>query len=121
MNKINEQTIKKLCLVLAIFGILLIYISQATQNITSYKIKDIDETLVGEKVKVCGILREQKESSGGTYFVKLYDDKSIDVVFFKNNVFNIYDFDLGDVVCVTGRIKKYNGFLELIGEGVQRV
>ncbi|MCK4967889.1 MAG: OB-fold nucleic acid binding domain-containing protein, partial [Candidatus Aenigmarchaeota archaeon] len=59
-------------------------------------------------------------SDGGTFFMVLFDAKTIDVVFF-NKLLESQEYDINDIVCVTGRLKKYNDELEIIGETITRI
>ena len=112
----NEKELKKICLVLAVFGLILIYISELLFAVPLYRVNEVEEHLLGEKIKVCGVLKWQRTADGGTRFLELYDNTSIDVVFFKDKAIDSFDFDNGDFVCVTGAVKKYNNRLEIIGE-----
>ena len=46
--------------------------------------------------------------------------KQIEVVFF-NALADILEYDNNDIVCVVGRLKKYNQKLEIIGEKITQI
>ena len=116
----NETHIKKLCLFLSIIGIFFLYVIVLMQTIQPYKIEELNENHLGEKIKTCGTIQSQKYSTGGTYFMVLYDVKQIEVVFF-NALADIQEYDNNDIVCVVGRLKKYNQKLEIIGEKITAI
>ena len=116
----NETHIKKLCVLLSIIGLFFLYIIVLMQTIQPYKIEELNDTLLGDKIKTCGTIQSQKYSVGGTYFIVLYDIKQIEVVFF-NALADILEYDNNDIVCVVGRLKKYNQKLEIIGEKITQI
>ena len=78
----NETHIKKLCLLLSIIGLFFLYVIVLMQTIEPYKIEELNENHLGDKIKTCGTIQSQKYSAGGTYFMVLYDVKKIEIVFF---------------------------------------
>ncbi|MCK4967842.1 MAG: hypothetical protein KAS12_02200, partial [Candidatus Aenigmarchaeota archaeon] len=78
----NEKDIKKLCLILSIVGVFFLYILVSLQTTTPHKIIDLTEYKLGDKIKTCGALQSQRYSDGGTFFMVLFDVKTIDIVFF---------------------------------------
>ncbi|NOR84617.1 hypothetical protein GQ473_00720 [archaeon] len=116
----NEIHIKKLCIILSIIGIFSLYIIVLLQTITPLKIEDLNEKYIGDKIKTCGTIQSQKYSDDGTYFMVLYDVKKIEIVFF-NALTDTQEYDINDVVCVIGRLKKYNEKLEIIGEKITAI
>ena len=90
------------------------------QTIQPYKIEELNENLIGDKIKTCGTIQSQKYSAGGTFFIVLYDVKQIEVVFF-NALTQMQKYDTNDIVCVVGRLKKYKQKLEIIGEKITQI
>ena len=110
----KENTLLKIAFVVAILGLVVLYL---ISGIIEVEQKDIDKiTLgnVGEQIKVSGEVSSVKSFKTVT-IIELKTESRIDVVLFKENV----SLDNGRYVEIYGSVDEYEGKPEIIGETVR--
>lgn len=115
----NEKNIKMLCLSLVIIGIIIILIANKVATFKEIEVGGVNEKMVGEYVKICGIIEKKFTNEKGA-FLNINNKTSIDAVFFQDYVkaFDVGSFKEGDKICVEGRVEIYDNNLEIIGKKI---
>ncbi len=104
----NEKQLLKICIIVAVFGIgILFFLSKtaAETNISTITKDDIDKKLV-----VSGIVENTKITDTMT----LFTIQDMPVVFFEK-----LEIQEGSTVKITGTVKEYKGKLEIVGERIK--
>ncbi|MCS7123148.1 MAG: OB-fold nucleic acid binding domain-containing protein [Candidatus Aenigmarchaeota archaeon] len=101
--------------ILASLLFLYLYSINTTQEILD--IKHINESLLGKKVIVEGIVKSVK-SYKGHYFISFYES-NVTVVFFRDSVNEkVKNLKTNTEVKIIGVVNKYKNKLEIIGEDI---
>ncbi len=117
---LNEKDITKLCIFVAIVGIVIIYLADTNLDPMPITGAELSKALVGEKVILCGKISSAGSSEKGTFFLKIDDGTKTDVVLFQSRATkeNIENIKKGKQVCVTGTVAEYRNDLEIIATKV---
>lgn len=117
-RNLSERFLKKMCLLISVLGLMLIYVVEIFVVVPYTEIADITKDDVGENVRLCGTVDKRYVSAKGDVFLDLVDDSGIRVVFFNNGADLNYDqyLEKSKVICLEGVVKLYDGNLEVIGE-----
>lgn len=112
----NEKSLTKLCLIVSIVGLAIIYIMESLSSADMTAIGSITKDSVGESVNVCGIISKIYVSNKENIFFNLNDSASINVVVFrdKTDLFDAGSMENGMKACVDGTVQIYKEKLEII-------
>jgi len=112
----SEKSLVRLCLVVSLIGLVIIYVMESVSGQNASEIADITKERVGESVRVCGIVSKMYVSNTDNTFFNLNDNASINVVVFsdKRQMLGVGDIKNGVLVCVDGTVAEYRGKLEII-------
>lgn len=112
----NEKSLTKLCLLVSIVGLAIIYIMESVSSTNPAGIGNITKDSVGESVKVCGIISKMYVSNKENIFFNLNDSASINVVVFRDKIdlFDAGSMENGMRACVEGTVQMYKDKLEII-------
>ncbi len=112
----NEKSLTKLCLIVSLIGLAIIYIMESVSSADTTYIGNITKDTVGESVKVCGIISKMYVSNKENIFFNLNDSASINVVVFrdKTDLFDAGSIENGMRACVEGTVQIYKEKLEII-------
>jgi len=111
--------IVKICLVIAVIGIIALFFLTQYKNETLSKVEDLK---VGQIEKIEGMVNSAYVSKDSHVFLKVADNTGeIDVVAFKSaNIDLAYELEDGDHVSVLGKVEEYKGSLEIIAKEISR-
>ena len=117
---LNEKDITNVCILVALVGIVIIYLADINLDPLQVTGAEITNALVGEKVLLCGEIISAGSSEKGTFFLKIDDGTKTDVVLFQSRATkeNIKNIEKGKQVCVTGTVAEYRDALEIIATKV---
>ena len=112
----NEKSLTKLCFLLSIIGLAIIYIMESASSADTTAIGSITKDNARESVKVCGIISKMYVSNKENIFFSLNDSSSISVVVFRDKaeLFDAGSMKNGMRACVDGTVQIYNDKLEII-------
>ena len=112
----NEKSLIKLCMVVSIIGLVIIYIMEFASSADTTAIGSITKDNAGESVKVCGTISKMYVSNKENIFFNLNDSASISVVVFRDKaeLFDAGSMKNGMRACVDGNVQIYNDKLEII-------
>ena len=112
----NEKSLTKLCLLVSIVGLVIIYIMESVSSADTTAIGSITKDNAGESVKVCGTISKMYVSNKENIFFNLNDSASISVVVFRDKaeLFDAGSMKNGMRACVDGTVQIYNDKLEII-------
>ncbi len=107
-----------LALCCTLLGIISLYV---VSGMTGFVVlEEIDENMLGEKVKVKGKVMGLEERENMVFFELHKNGHSIDVVYFNSGYFNMEN-DFTDIVEVRGQVKDWNGKLEIVADEVLNI
>ncbi|MDI6825733.1 MAG: OB-fold nucleic acid binding domain-containing protein [Candidatus Aenigmarchaeota archaeon] len=113
----KESSLIKLCFVLCLIGIFLLFVINRMYSPTTVKITQIKEGM--NFVSVSGEVKKKFVSEKGTAFLTLKDDTGeIKVVIFKGSM-DVSNVNVGSKVEVMGEVQKYKGELEIIAKKIK--
>ncbi len=117
---LNEKDITNVCLLVALAGIVIIYLADTNLDPTPVTGAEITKALVGEKVLLCGKIISASSSEKGTFFLEIDDGTQTDVVLFQNRATkeNIENIEKGKQACITGTVAEYRNKMEIIATKV---
>ncbi|MCK5063382.1 MAG: hypothetical protein KAR23_05640 [Candidatus Aenigmarchaeota archaeon] len=111
---ITSRELKRISLIISFIGIIILSYSAKTYSPEQTDIKDIDESLQGQYILVCGTVKNPREAGRNT-FMQIEDSyRSIDVVFFER-ISNIKD---NNDICIKGIVEIYKGKIEILGKSI---
>jgi len=92
---------------------------------TDMNLGEIETASVGQIVEMCGEVDRYKTTAQGHVFFKLTDyTGDLQVVFFNRTaarIGDVYSLEKYQNLCVRGKISRYKGEMELIGNSVRYV
>ncbi|MFA6888749.1 MAG: hypothetical protein WC254_04610 [Candidatus Woesearchaeota archaeon] len=104
----NEKQLLKICIVIAIIGIgVLFFLSKIAAETN---IQDITEDDIDKKLVISGMIENIKTTETMT----LFTIQDMPIVFFEK-----LDFPEGNTVTIKGTVKLYKGKLEIVGETIE--
>ena len=109
----RDESLLKLSIITSLIGIIMLFFAIQLIEVKTVKISDITENMSGEKVTVYGYVISVYEKNGNM-FLKIRDEKEINVVVFNNH----FDIEKDDYVKVEGKIDVYKNKLEIIAESI---
>ncbi len=117
---LNEKDITNVCLLVAIVGIVIIYLADTNLDPMPVTGAEISKALVGEKVLLCGKIISASSSEKGTFFLEIDDGTKTDVVLFQNRATkeSIKNIEKGKQACITGTVAEYRNKMEIIATKV---
>ena len=117
---LNEKDITNVCILVAIVGIVIIYLADTNLDPMQVTGAEITKTLVGEKVVLCGKITSTSSSEKGTFFLEIDDGTKTDVVLFQNRATkeSIENIEKGKQACITGTVAEYRNKMEIIATKV---
>ncbi len=111
---ITSRELKKISLMISIIGMIILLYSADTYYPEQKNINDIDESLQGQYILICGIVKDLRQAGSNT-FIQIKDkDGSIDVVFFEK-IDSIKD---NSNICIKGIVGIYKGKVEILGKSI---
>ncbi|RLI97533.1 MAG: hypothetical protein DRO96_00505 [Candidatus Aenigmatarchaeota archaeon] len=120
----SDRMFHRICWIVAVLGVFGLFLVTKTIGPENTEIHLIGEKQIGKRVCVYGNV-ETISSNSGHVFLTINDaEDRIKVVVFKNAAEKmpfIYTLKNGDIVKVIGKVQKYKGSLEIIGERVEVV
>ncbi len=105
----NEKQLLKICMSVAIIGIIGLFILSKTAAETNFQ--DITEKDIDKKLLVSGVVENLDIRESMT----LFTIQGMPIVFFEQA--NVQE---GSNVTITGTVKKYKGKLEILGERIEK-
>ena len=120
--EITDDKLLKIALVTSLIGIIGLIIFTPTIEVKEVDIKDINQGMIDEEVKITGMITDVAQSSSKTtYFLTINDgDAQIPLIIFESQVADIQskNLDIEDFenrkVQVVGTVTQYDSELELI-------
>lgn len=120
--EITDDKLLKIALVTSLIGIIGLIIFTPTIEVKEVNIKDINQGMIDEEVKITGVITDVVQSSSKTtYFLTINDGEAqIPLIIFESQVGEIQskNLDIEDFenrkVQVVGTVTQYNSELELI-------
>jgi DNA/RNA endonuclease YhcR with UshA esterase domain len=120
--EITDDKLLKIALVTSLIGIIGLIIFTPTIEVKEVSIKDINQGMIDEEVKITGVITDVAQSSSKTtYFLTINDGEAqIPLIIFESQVAEIQskNLDIEDFenrkVQVVGTVTQYNSELELI-------
>ena len=111
----EEASLLKMSLLCSLAGIVGLYLVSQLVETPQTPIQEIVPEEVGKTVRVCGWVTKMFVSPREHIFLKLGDGGDLDVVIFNSTASQAdYEVQVGDQVCVLGKVSEYRGKLELI-------
>ena len=104
----NEKQLLKICIIVAVFGIGILFFLSKTAAETD--ISTITKDDIGKKLIVSGIVGNPRITDTMT----LFTIKDMPVIFFEK-----LEIHEGSTVKITGTVKEYKGKLEIVGERIE--
>ncbi len=116
----NEKDITNVCLLVAIVGIVIIYLADTNLDPLPITGAELSKALVGEKVVLCGKITSVSTSEKGTFFLKIDDGTKTDVVLFQNRATKetVENIEKDKQACITGTVAEYRNTIEIIATKV---
>ena len=120
--EITDDKLLKIALVTSLIGIIGLIIFTPTIEVKEVDIKDINQGMIDEEVKITGVITDVAQSSSKTtYFLTINDGEAqIPLIIFESQVAEIQskNLDIEDFenrkVQVVGTVTQYDSELELI-------
>ena len=120
--EITDDKLLKIALVTSLIGIIGLIIFTPTIEVKEVDIKDINQGMIDEEVKITGVITDVAQSSSKTtYFLTINDGEAqIPLIIFESQVGEIQskNLDIEDFenrkVQVVGTVTQYDSELELI-------
>ncbi|MDY6778608.1 MAG: hypothetical protein SVU32_08125, partial [Candidatus Nanohaloarchaea archaeon] len=106
----------RVALFLCIVGTILVFAGEQLHSVPEIPAQRISESHIGEKIVTGGTVNDLHVSDGVT-FIRFEEVPDLTIVTFTER----YDITAGDHVKVTGRVKLYQGELEVVAEDISRV
>src|SRR3989344_1493993 len=118
----SDKFLIKASFLMAVVGIVLLFIFVQNIEPLEAEIKDIEDSYVGKSVRIEGIINSiDYGKDGETLFLTLSDEnKDIKIVMFRNDLENMKEnLTINDRITVTGEVALYNGDLEIIARSIE--
>lgn len=120
--EITDDKLLRIALITSLIGIIGLIAFSPTIEVKEVDIKDINNAMIDEEVRIDGVITDIAQSSSKTsYFLTINDgDAQIQLIIFENQVAEIQskNLDIEDFknrkVQVVGTVTQYNSKLELI-------
>lgn len=120
--EITDDKLLRIALITSLIGIIGLIAFSPTIEVKEVDIKDINNAMIDEEVRIDGVITDIAQSSSKTsYFLTINDgDTQIQLIIFENQVAEIQskNLDIEDFknrkVQVVGTVTQYNSELELI-------
>ncbi len=120
--EITDDKLLKIALVTSLIGIIGLIIFTPTIEVKEVNIKDINQGMIDDEVKITGMITDVAQSSSKTtYFLTINDGEAqIPLIIFESQIAEIQskNLDIEDFenrkVQVVGTVTQYNSELELI-------
>lgn len=120
--EITDDKLLRIALITSLIGIIGLIAFSPTIEVKEVDIKDINNAMIDEEVRIDGVITDIAQSSSKTsYFLTINDgDTQIRLIIFENQVAEIQskNLDIEDFknrkVQVVGTVTQYNSELELI-------
>ena len=120
--EITDDKLLRIALITSLIGIIGLIAFSPTIEVKEVDIKDINNAMIDEEVRIDGVITDIAQSSSKTsYFLTINDgDAQIQLIIFENQVAEIQskNLDIEDFknrkVQVVGTVTQYNSELELI-------
>ncbi|HIG96788.1 MAG TPA: exodeoxyribonuclease VII large subunit [Candidatus Aenigmarchaeota archaeon] len=116
---ISDQKLGKLALLIAIVGIIMIYISTLLLGSAEMKIGNITSRDVGKNVLVNGTITSYNVNNGNI-FIRLSDDTGNMTVVMFERTSNGQKLNNGDIILVEGQVNVYKSELEIIAKSISK-
>lgn len=118
----NDKTIRKICLILVIIGIVGMFIATTFIAPEAVKISGIGENNTGQIVSVSGIVSSYYTSQGHVFFEINDSTGAMKVIMFQKEAEGnplVYDIGNGDKIAVNGKVQFYQNELEIVASVVK--
>lgn len=114
----QESTLFKFCLAIALLGILALFILNQLIEPPELLISEISPQYLDQKIKVRGTIQSISATPGLYILTLKQNNATIPVIIFRSQEIQIRQ---NTQVQVRGTIAKYRGHLEILADGVQDV
>ncbi len=108
----NETYLLRICLGVAVVGILSLFFLAETLEAKEVGISEITPEYVGQTVSVFGTVSTIAVRDGMTFMTLEDSEELFPVVFFQE----LSDLYSEDEILVSGKVQEYNGRLQIVGE-----
>ena len=115
----RDETLLKLSLVIAVIGILGLFLYVQNRGPTMLSVYQMED-MIGGKVMLSGVVNSAYTSKDGHTFLQISDGTGqITVVAFTGSGINADWIKKGESVSVEGRVSEYKGELEIIASNIR--
>ncbi len=118
---ISDEKLKRISLVLALVGLVLIYVVVLLIEPQIVAVKDLDEKDVGKQVLLNGTILSYRTSDGHVFIEVTDGTGNITTVMFERAARNqkrVYDLKKGDKITVNGQVSVYKSEIEIIANSI---
>ncbi len=112
MTNITEKKVYRACIVLSIIGLGIIHLSHSYIQPDEVKIDRIDETWMGNTVKISGNVENYVKTENAAFFTLENSSNTISVTDFESR-------NISDQATVTGRVDIYQGDLQIVAKKIE--
>lgn len=113
-KNLTSRELRKISLIISVIGMIILSYSADTYSPEHMLTKDIDESIQGQYILVCGIVKDLRQADSNTFMQIEDKDKSIDIVFFEK-IDSIKD---NSNICIKGVVEIYKGKVEILGKSI---
>ena len=120
----SDRTLVRLCWVVGGVGIVGLFVVTQLIGPVNTSIKNINEASLGKTVSTYGKVDSFFTKDGHVFLTLTDEGAKIKVVVFENQAKKMpfaYNIRNGDIIKVVGKVDKYKGELEIIGERVEQI
>lgn len=121
---LSDRTLVRLCWVVGGVGIVGLFVVTQLIGPVNTSIKNINEASLGKTVSAYGKVDSFFTKDGHVFLTLTDEGAKIKVVVFENQAKKMpfaYNIRNGDIIKVVGKVDKYKGELEIIGERVEQI
>jgi DNA/RNA endonuclease YhcR with UshA esterase domain len=112
------MNLKKISFIFALLGILLLLAISQSLPAKELKISDINEFQLNKVVKVKGLVFNQRNFQNENFQIISIKDETGKIDIITNDIINISN---DDIILVQGKIKEFNGFLQIQSDKITLV
>lgn len=117
----KDNNIIKLCLLFSVIGLVSLFLITQFEEVENIPIGKIDESHMGQMVKVNGEVTDKYVSKDGHLFFDLTENgNNIKIVLFNNklNDLGLKPEEIKGKIGIIGIVKKYKGEMEILPEKI---
>lgn len=110
----NETQLLRICLSVAVIGIVSLFFLTKTLEAKEVKISSITPEYIGQTISTSGTVSKIAFNNEMTFITLEADEENFPVVFFQE----IKDVFSGEQIVVSGKVQEYKGNLQIVGEHI---